>query len=339
MPYQSTDAQKAKLDALMQMQSGTGSGLANAIRMLAAKRSMKQLEQQEAANDLNQQRELAMMLRGQQTGRVGESYASRPADQFVPTDPELRQITAKLLMERATGTSTPSNVREWEYFSKLPSSQQEQYLTMRRGTSPINLGDQFVIPSAVNPAGAPRASFDVGLRPQDTPEVRGDQEAARQQAVTEAIPDQMAAETQGLLERSSAQTQQTRSRDAMGTLEILDMAEPLLDVATGSGAGAARDTLGALFGWSGDGAEAAAQLATLSGQLIMKMPRMEGPQSNMDQQLYREMAGKIGDPTIPNDVRKAALQTIREINQKYAGSAAPAATRRFRYNVATGELE
>jgi hypothetical protein len=49
----------------------------------------------------------------------------------------------------------------------------------------------------------------------------------------------------------------------------------------------------------------------------MGMPRLEGPQSNLDQQLYREAAGQIGDPTVPKGTKKAALKTIRDIQSRY----------------------
>jgi hypothetical protein len=55
----------------------------------------------------------------------------------------------------------------------------------------------------------------------------------------------------------------------------------------------------------------------------MKMPRMEGPQSNMDQMLYRQMAAQIGDATVPAEVRKAAVDTLRSLNQRYSGAQQP----------------
>ena len=51
----------------------------------------------------------------------------------------------------------------------------------------------------------------------------------------------------------------------------------------------------------------------------MAMPRMEGPQSDKDTALYRQMAGQIGDSTVPTSTRKAALGTIKNLHQKYAG--------------------
>ena len=89
--------------------------------------------------------------------------------------------------------------------------------------------------------------------------------------------------------------------------------------ATGSYFGAGLDLLGRTVGISTGGAEATAQLKTLSGQLVALMPRMEGPQSNIDVEMYKEMAGNVADPTIPIQTRLAALDTIEKLNQKYKG--------------------
>ena len=89
--------------------------------------------------------------------------------------------------------------------------------------------------------------------------------------------------------------------------------------ATGSYFGAGLDLLGRTVGISTGGAEATAQLKTLSGQLVALMPRMEGPQSNIDVEMYKEMAGNVPDPTIPIQTSLAALDTIEKLNQKYKG--------------------
>lgn len=131
-----------------------------------------------------------MLLRGDQTGRVGDSYVARRADQFVPRHPELIEA----LRKEKSAVGMPSNVQEWEYFSKLPENQQEEYLTMRRGTSPLNLGDRVVIPSQTAP-GTARGEFGVGIRPQDEPDLRGQQTAAVQNAEIAAIPVRVATQT------------------------------------------------------------------------------------------------------------------------------------------------
>lgn len=109
---------------------------------------------------------------------------------------------------------------------------------------------------------------------------------------------------------------------------ILDLATPLIDQATNSYAGAGVDQAARVFGASTKGAQAAAQLRALEGSLVSKMPKMSGPQSDKDVLLYKQMAGQIGDPTIPAEQKKAAMQAIREINSRYTGAqkAAPANT-------------
>jgi hypothetical protein len=98
---------------------------------------------------------------------------------------------------------------------------------------------------------------------------------------------------------------------------IIDIAEPLIDVATGSTAGAAVDSVSKFFGKATDGAQATASLQILQAALMMNQPRMEGPQGVLDVQLYEKMAGQIGDPTIPRDQKKAALKTIRDLQARY----------------------
>lgn len=102
-------------------------------------------------------------------------------------------------------------------------------------------------------------------------------------------------------------------------IEILspEIRKILQSGATGSKVGAGIDWLGNTVGISTEGAKATAQLKTLSGQLVALMPRMEGPQSNIDVEMYKEMAGNVADPTLPIETRLAALGTIEDLNQKY----------------------
>ena len=213
----------------------------------------------------------------------------------------------------------PSAVREFRFLESLTPEQKEQYLTMKRANPAINLGDRTIVANPVDASAAPIAEFTRGVSPDAQPELRGQQEAAVQGARTAALPGQLAAENNAALEKEGQLAVAPRQRDAEATLSLLDMAEPLLDTATGSGLGNMRDQVQALVGVSGPGAESAAQLKAIGGLLVSKMPRMQGPQSNLDVQLYREMAGQIGDPSVPNDVRRAAIATIRQLNEKYAG--------------------
>jgi hypothetical protein len=135
-----------------------------------------------------------------------------------------------------------------------------------------------------------------------------------------AIASRPVVDAQGLAvggeRNTAAQTKVTEANDA---LSLIDQAEKLIDRSTGSYAGAGVDMAAQVLGVSTPGAQAAAQLKALQGALVSKMPKMSGPQSDKDVQLYREMAGQVGDPTIPAATKKAALQTIREIQERYAG--------------------
>ncbi len=97
-----------------------------------------------------------------------------------------------------------------------------------------------------------------------------------------------------------------------------DEVDKLLDDATGSGIGRLVDGGARIFGVATDGDIATAKLGTLGGQLVALMPKMSGPQSDKDVEMYKQMAGKLDDPTIPVEIRKAALGTIRELNNKYS---------------------
>lgn len=110
-----------------------------------------------------------------------------------------------------------------------------------------------------------------------------------------------------------------RSRDANDAMAILQQAAPLIKDSTNSGMGNVADISASFFGKSTQGADTAAKLKALGGALVSKMPKMTGPQSDKDVQLYKDMAGNIGDPTIPRSQKEAAMRTINELQAKYAG--------------------
>ena len=64
--------------------------------------------------------------------------------------------------------------------------------------------------------------------------------------------------------------------------------------------------------------DAAGQLDTLSGWLVSNVPRMEGPQSNVDVANYMTMAGAVGDSTKPISQRLAAAKEVKRLRAKYA---------------------
>lgn len=93
---------------------------------------------------------------------------------------------------------------------------------------------------------------------------------------------------------------------------------------TGSGFGATMDLAGRAVGVSTESAQTASKLETLSGWLVSNVPRMEGPQSNIDVQNYQTMAAKVGDRTIPVKERQAALATLKSLQEKYRAINQPA---------------
>lgn len=115
-----------------------------------------------------------------------------------------------------------------------------------------------------------------------------------------------------------AVAERARQNDAKDVLDLLDQATPLIPVATSSGIGALVDKAGNLVGKSSASGDAAAQLRSIEGMLVSKMPKMSGPQSDKDVLLYRQMAGQIGDPNVPVSQKQAAVKTIREINERYS---------------------
>lgn len=114
-------------------------------------------------------------------------------------------------------------------------------------------------------------------------------------------------------------TSQAAVKEANEALALIKQAEEIIPKATGSYIGSAVDQAGRLFGKSTGGDIATGQLQAIEGALVAKMPKMSGPQSDKDVALYKQMAGVIGDPTIPTDRKMAALQTIEQIQMRYAG--------------------
>lgn len=174
-----------------------------------------------------------------------------------------------------------------EYYQFLPTAEGYMVGDARRGT--INAPGNKVIPAQFDPKLQGRIS-----REKEFGQVEGNVDA------TSTVK---------------------KPRQAKDTLSLLDEADKLIDSSTGSYVGAGVDALARTVGKSTEGANAAAELKVVQAALMTNMPRMEGPQSDRDVELYKQAAGDIGDPTMPNDRKKAALKTIRKINDTYASRA------------------
>jgi hypothetical protein len=149
-------------------------------------------------------------------------------------------------------------------------------------------------------------------------------------------------------EERAEQEKAGRERQGKQMLSALTDAENILKGgrATASGIGNVVDAGARVVGVSTPGAQDAARLESLSGWLVSNVPRMEGPQSNYDVQIYMTMAGKVGDRTTPIPERMAALQEVRRLQQKYASiNGTPAAQapvnqgQTLRWNPNTGSFD
>lgn len=107
-------------------------------------------------------------------------------------------------------------------------------------------------------------------------------------------------------------------KDANDALSLIQQARQILPKSTGSYGGMALDQGARVFGYSTPGAQASAQLKAIGGMLTSKMPKMSGPQSDKDVAMYREMAGRVGDETLPIVERQSALDAVEEIQRRYA---------------------
>ena len=196
----------------------------------------------------------------------------------------------------------------------------------------VNQGDRttFVDPATMQP----RGSFGVNMSPGERDaSARGwaanalarqrlsfDQSGGAGQEKPQYKDGQWVMPPRGMLPGQSIPAMPpTGVRDANEALAIINQARKIIPKATGSYAGVAADHIGRAFGGSTDGDIATGQLQALEGALVAKMPKMSGPQSDKDVALYKQMAGVIGDPTITRKRKLAALQTVEEIQRRYAG--------------------
>lgn len=211
------------------------------------------------------------------------------------------------------------------------------------GSNGYQLPSRDVSPQQFQRGGTPRQTFARPSAAQDAAAT----ERAKQGVINDNFENELEqqrrlkeqearieAEKAAAVESAKAQVErekgaETRQRDAGTALDLIAEARRLLPDATGGGAGAAADATAGFFGHATAGAEANAALKTIAGQMTSKMPRMEGPQSDRDVQMYKEMAGDIGNASLPVRIRLAALNQIERLNQKYAknpsGPSGPAA--------------
>lgn len=117
-------------------------------------------------------------------------------------------------------------------------------------------------------------------------------------------------------------------------LEAISKDGGLLDKSTGSGAGALVDVAAGFVGKATPGSIAVGKLKPMVDPILKLVPRFEGPQSDKDVQSYKDAAGDLANPAVPNARKKEAAKTILEIykrrrsqftNTDYEASVTPSA--------------
>lgn len=149
----------------------------------------------------------------------------------------------------------------------------------------------------------------------------------QQQALSQRAGEQRI-ETEATIERETRKP----GAQARGKIEAKDinnqnyadstygLIKPISDSirqSTGSGIGTGVDKLASVIGVGTRGAENIAKLEVLGYQLLSNVPRFEGPQSDIDVQLYKQAAGDLSNSNKPVNVRLAALDSIVMMLKKY----------------------
>lgn len=109
-----------------------------------------------------------------------------------------------------------------------------------------------------------------------------------------------------------------KAESGRSVLELANEAKQYLPKAS-SGAVSKLFTLATnAFGVPTDKSAADAQLNIVSAGLTSNVPRFEGPQGVADVNLYKQAAADVGNADLPYQTRLAGVQTIINLNKKYA---------------------
>ena len=221
-------------------------------------------------------------------------------------------------------SSRPSSVQEWEFYNKLPEAQKRLYLEMKRNPN-FKVQDVQGAPTVVT--GTPGGGV------QTTPLSTTQQEATAAGTIKQA---ESAGGALGAAQGGIQGEIQKKGSNSQTVTGLVGDARKILKGATGSLGGTAIDRMAGAAGISTPGARATAKLRVIQAGLMTNMPRMEGPQSDADVKLYQEAAAQVGDPTVPTETRAAALDTIEEIQKRYAERAGG---KKLVYDPATGTFK
>lgn len=282
---------------------------AQAVGQYMAESAQKEIDQRQ--KDLNTQRgETNKDLRHMQDLYQRDQAATRQAG----ATKEAAQIRADAIKARGPAAEhmPAATIQEINYLRSLdalPPDQREakrnEFFAVKRAQQVLDRGgSQDVLQPGAAP-GTVAATLPKTLAPNQTAQHAFDVHAAGKQGEAAASLASQKAKAPGIID------------EAKSLLEP----PPGSQMPTQSGIGSAVDRIGGWFGMSPPGATEAARLKVVGGNLTSLVPRFEGPQSDRDTQAYREMAGQIGDDTIPVPQRLAALKQVETLINNYGGPA------------------
>jgi hypothetical protein len=295
---QMTDAQKAYMDALRPQQVQTG----------VSKQPFEPGQMDQFGSPMPGQQQATQPVMGTKQPAPQDLYMAQMQYAQATQNPELMMTAGNSIAQYQDKQQTRQEDRENKLFDINDARKYEDIVRkdqqgFQLSTQERQFAQQFQLQ-------AQGQGFQAGENAKNRNFQAGQNNLTRQQQMDLANIKTGAASTG---------TPQAKINDAKDVLSILNQAAPLVNKSTGSGLGNLVDESAKFFGRSTGGAQAAAQLKALEGTLVSKMPKMSGPQSDKDVLLYKQMAGQIGDPTVPPAQKQAAMNTINELNSRYAG--------------------
>lgn len=265
------------------------------------------------------------------------SYMQPPAPAATPKIPGYENAIYDAMIQAGAGLLAPGNFSQkvaagFTGFNKGLDDAQMRNITARK----LSLEELKASKPSVTPSGVPGHVIltypdgrtetvvnDAAVKAYNEQQDRLDARQQRQIEAADQRQQNMFGQQLRMLNAKTDQKQNSEDKkktaDAMDSLELLDEASRIVGDSTSSWFGNIVDKAVGTTGASTKGADTAARLNVLGGYLVSKVPKMSGPQSDKDVAMYKEMAGKIGDPTTPLDQKKAAIDTMIGLNRKYAG--------------------
>lgn len=218
---------------------------------------------------------------------------------FSSDNPEMQELAMKMITGTNKNNQT-ANMMDWDQWKSMTPEQQTSYRLMKTGINETNYGGFVARPQI---GGGVTDIVQKTISPDNSPKLKGEQttEIENAKLVAKEIADKRVKELQ--------QTNFFAQIDKAETLLGLDP--------TASGFGTMVDDVTGYFGGAFDSADVAESLRGVEAWMTSNVPRMEGPQSDNDIKMYKQMAAVIGDSTIPVSRRKAALNTLKDLQKKY----------------------